>query len=233
MTLFATNVQLAWSRESFWPSRLRAAAGQIARWIYFATGSRRIAEVGGVPTADLIARFQRGQPRAFEALYDRYKDYVYRTAFFMLHHREEAEEATQETFLDLLKALPNYDVNGAARFETWLYRVTLNRCKMRLRRKQLPSAEWDDVEERLERLPSPGAQRPEAVYIDRERATTLWREVNTLPAEHRAAIILRYQHGLAYDEIAQVLGVKVGTIKSRLYNAHRKLKKLLESKPIS
>jgi len=225
-----------------WPTLLRAALRQVARWLFFATGSSRGAadsgrgaEVGGVPTEDLIVRFQRGQPRTFEALYDRYKDYVYRTAFFMLRHQQEAEEATQDTFLDVLKALPNYDIHGPARFETWLYRVTINRCKMRTRRKQLPleewdNAEWNSVEERLERLPSPNAERPESVFLDRERAGALWQAVDNLPDEHRAAVLLRYQQDLSYDEIAQVLGVKVGTVKSRLYNAHRKLKELLEKR---
>lgn len=200
-----------------------------ARWIFAVAGDSRAAEVGGVPTEELIARFQRGQPRAFEALYDRYKDYVYRVAFFIVKNREEAEDATQETFLDLLKALPNYDVAGPARFETWLYRVTVNRTKMRLRRKQLPSEAWDDVEARLERLPSSTSVRPEAVFLDRERAGSIWQAVNQLSEEHRVVVLLRYKQGLAYNEIADVLGLRPGTVKSRLYNAHRKLQKLLKS----
>ncbi len=199
----------------------------VARWLFALTSDSRAAEVGGVSTADLIARFQRGQPRAFEALYDRYKDYVYRVAFFVSRNREEAEDAVQETFLDVLKALPNYDVNGPARFETWLYRVTLNRARMRLRRKQPASAEWDDVEEQLEHLPSPSSERPEAVFLDGERASSLWRAVDQLPEEHRLVVMLRYQQDLAYNEIADVLGVREGTVKSRLYNAHRKLQQLL------
>ncbi len=226
MTAFALNTN-AYAPGERLTQALHAAVASVARWVFYVTGNSRAAEIGGVPTSDLITRFQHGQPRMFEALYDRYKDYVYRTAFFVLRHTQEAEEATQETFLDLLKALPAYDVNGPARFETWLYRVTVNRCKMRLRRKQLPSEEWDDVEEQLERLPAPHSERPEAVFLDRERAAALWQAVDALPDEHRAAVVLRYQQDLSYDEIAQVLGVKVGTVKSRLYNAHQKLKELL------
>lgn len=205
-----------------------SAIGQtVARLVFFVTGDSRAAQVGGVPTAELIARFQRGQLRAFEALYDRYKDYVYRVAFFVSRNREEAEDAVQETFLDVLKALPNYDVNGPARFETWLYRVTLNRARMRMRRKQPASAEWEDVEEQLERLPSPSSERPETVFLDGERASSLWRAVDQLPEEHRIVVMLRYQQDLAYNEIADVLGVREGTVKSRLFNAHRKLQQLL------
>jgi len=189
----------------------------------FVTGDAE-AHRQGIPTAELIRRFQHGQPRAFELLYDRYKDYVYRVAFFITRNVCEAEDAVQETFMDVHKALPNYDVAGPARFETWLYRVAVNRCKMRLRRKPVPSAEWDEIEEQLERLPLPSEEEPESAALRKERALALWQSVDALPQEHRDVIILRYQQDLSYDEIAQVLGVSLGTVKSRLFNAHRKLK---------
>lgn len=218
-----------WTQHRPWAG---GAWGRIARWlaraVYFVTGDSQAAEVGGVPTRDLIQRFQRGQPRAFEALYDRYKDYVYRVAFYTLRHRQEAEDAVQETFLDVLRALPGYNVDGPARFETWLYRVTVNRSRMRMRRKQPASTEWNDVSERLERLPTLQSERPEVAFIDRERASALWHAVEQLPETHRLAIVLRYQQGLAYDEIAEVLGISLGTVKSRLYNAHKKLAQILD-----
>ena len=204
-----------------------SAVRQAAQWLFAVTGSSRAAEIGGVPTEDLIARFQKGQPRAFEAIYDRYKDYVYRVAFFVLRNQQEAEDAVQETFLDLLKALPNYDIHGTARFETWLYRVTVNRSRMRTRRKVLPSEEWDDVEERLERMPIQDKEQPEIVLLERDRASQLWRAVDSLPETHRIVVLLRYQQNLSYAEIADVLGINVGTVKSRLYNAHTKLKNLI------
>ncbi len=192
----------------------------------------------GVPIEDLIRRFQRGQPRAFEALYDRYKDTVYRTAFFITRDGAEAdfitrdgaeaEEAVQETFLDVLRALPHYRVEGPAKFETWLYRVTVNRCRMRLRRKPLPTADWEEIEERLERIPSSHPNHdPEGAVVQRERTATLWRAVDQLPEGQRIVVMLRYQQGLAYDEIAQVLGINEGTVKSRLFNAHARLKEQL------
>jgi RNA polymerase sigma-70 factor (ECF subfamily) len=204
----------------------RACASRIIRC---AEQVREKAKELGVSTEDLIRRFQRGQPRAFEALYDRFKDYVYRTALFITRNGDEAEDAVQETFLDVLRALPNYRVEGPARFETWLYRVTVNRCKSRLRRKRLPSAEWDDIEERLERIPEKAPQHePEPETLRRERAVALWESVDTLPEGHRAVTLLRYQQEMSYSEIAQTLGISEGTVKSRLYHAHRKLKTALE-----
>jgi RNA polymerase sigma-70 factor (ECF subfamily) len=210
---------------------LRAACSAcISCAVSFASLAGKSVKSLGVSTEDLIRRFQQGQPRAFEALYDRFKDYVYRTAFFVTRNSGEAEEAVQETFLDVLRALPNYRVEGPARFETWLYRVTVNRCRSRMRRKTLPSADWDDIEERLERIPEPHPTHdPEEIALHRERAVELWQSVDALPEAQRIVVLLRYQQGFSYGEIAQTLSISEGTVKSRLYHAHRKLKEQLQS----
>ena len=182
-----------------------------------------------VSTEDLIRRFQQGQPGAFDALFDRYKDYVYRVAFFITRNSGDAEEVVQEVFIDVLRALPRYDAAGPARFETWLYRVTVNRCRSRFRRKRLPSADWDGVGEQIEKIANghPNHQ-PERSTIGREEKAALWRAVDALPEAHRKVVVLRYQAGLSYEEIAQVMEINIGTVKSRLYNAHKKLGTLLE-----
>jgi RNA polymerase sigma-70 factor (ECF subfamily) len=181
-----------------------------------------------VSTKDLIERHQQGQPGAFDALFDRYKDYVYRVAFFIARNSGDAEEVVQETFIDVLRALPRYDTSGPARFETWLYRVTVNRCRSRFRRKRLPSADWDERTEQIERIVNghPDHQ-PESATISREQKAALWKAVDVLPETHREVVVLRYQAELSYEEIAQALEINIGTVKSRLYNAHKKLKALL------
>jgi RNA polymerase sigma-70 factor (ECF subfamily) len=177
-----------------------------------------------------LARLVRHNRLSPALLTNRFKDYVYRTAFFVTRNSGDAEEAVQETFLDVLRALPNYRVEGPARFETWLYRVTVNRCRSRMRRKTFPSADWDDFEERLERIPASHPNHdPEGVTLRRERAVALWQAVDGLPETHRVVVLLRYQQALSYDEIAQALGISKGTVKSRLYNAHRKLKEQLQA----
>ncbi|MEA3336532.1 MAG: sigma-70 family RNA polymerase sigma factor [Chloroflexota bacterium] len=192
----------------------------------------------GVPTDDLIRRHQAGQPAAFGALFERYKDYVYRVSFMTLRNSNDAEEATQETFMDVLRGLNRYDVEGAARFETWLYRVTVNRCKTRLRRKKLPSADWEEIEERLERLPADHDAmsgqtsgtidgNPEGHALRRDEKQRLWRAVDQLGEIHREVILLRYGQQYSYDEIADALDINIGTVKSRLFNAHKKLREIV------
>jgi RNA polymerase sigma-70 factor (ECF subfamily) len=181
-----------------------------------------------VSTEDLIARHQKGQPGAFDALFDRYKDYVYRVAFFIARNSGDAEEVVQDTFIDVLRALPRYDIAGPARFETWLYRLTVNRCRSRFRRKRLPSADWDERIEQIERIANGHLDhQPEPATISREQKATLWQAVDGLPEAHREVVVLRYQAGLSYEEIAQTLEINIGTVKSRLYNAHKKLAVLL------
>lgn len=185
-----------------------------------------------VPTDELIRRYQAGQTDLFEALFERYKDYVYRVAFSLTRHVEEAEEVVQETFLDVLKALPRYDTAGRARFETWLYRVTTNRCKMRWRRKQLPSADWDEVGEQIAELPDTRSDHnPEDAAQQNETRRRVWQAVGQLNEIYREAIVLRYGHGLSYNEVAERLEISIGTVKSRLNAAHRKLQQIIDDDP--
>jgi RNA polymerase sigma-70 factor (ECF subfamily) len=180
-----------------------------------------------VATEDLIARYQRGQTAAFSGLFTRYKDYVYRIALLLLRNSSDAEEAVQETFLDVLRALPRYRVEGPARFETWLYRVAVNRCRMHQRRARPPSADWDELAERLES--SQPHHDPQAAAQQGEARRALWGAVDSLSDPHRIVILLRYLHDLPYKEIAQVLQISEGTVKSRLYTAHRQLQARLAS----
>jgi RNA polymerase sigma-70 factor (ECF subfamily) len=178
-----------------------------------------------VPTDDLIARYQRGQTDAFAALFGRYKNYVYRIALLVTRSSSDAEEVVQETFLDVLRALPRYRIDGPARFETWLYRVTVNRGRMHLRQRRPPSADWDALGEQLAN-PNSNAD-PEAMALRGERKVLLWKAVDALPDHHRLVVILRYLHNLPYKEIAEVLDIREGTVKSRLYTAHQRLRERL------
>jgi RNA polymerase sigma-70 factor (ECF subfamily) len=181
-----------------------------------------------VPTDELIRRYQAGQTDLFDALFDRYQDYVYRVAFSLTQHAQESEEVVQETFLDVLRALPRYRTKGPARFETWLYRVTANRCKMRWRRKRLPTVDWEEIGEALAAIPDPLPDHdPERVAQQGETRRAVWSAVGQLDRIYREVIVLRYGHDLSYKEIAQSLDIRIGTVKSRLNTAHRKLVEII------
>jgi RNA polymerase sigma-70 factor (ECF subfamily) len=181
-----------------------------------------------VPTDELIRRYQAGQTDLFDALFSRYKDYVYRVAYSITQHAEESEEVVQEAFLDVLKALPRYDTGGPASFETWLYRVTANRCKMRWRRKRLPTVEWDETGDQLAQVPDerPG-HNPEEASQRAETRRRIWRAVGCLGDLYREVVLLRYGQGFSYEEISDALSLSLGTVKSRLNAAHRQLQELI------
>ena len=187
---------------------------------------------GGVSTDDLIRRYQAGQTDLLNVLFERYKDYVYRVAYSMTRHVQEAEEVVQETFLDLLKALPRYQVDGSARFETWLYRVTANRCKMRWRRKRLPTIDWDlwsdEAADPLEQVPDERDEHdPVEATEQAETRRRIWRAVGRLSDAAREVVLLRYGQGFSYQEIADALELNLGTVKSRLNAAHQQLQTLI------
>jgi RNA polymerase sigma-70 factor (ECF subfamily) len=176
----------------------------------------------------LIRRYQAGQTDLFDALFDRYKDYVYRVAYSLTQHAQESEEVVQETFLDVLKALPRYQAGGPARFETWLYRVTANRCKMRWRRKRLPTVEWDEMGEQLAQVADDRADHdPEQATQRAETRRRIWRAVGCLSDAYREVVVLRYGQEFSYQEIADALSLSLGTVKSRLNAAHRQLQDLI------
>lgn len=189
-------------------------------------------------TPELIRRYQTGQESLFDVLFERYKDYVYRVAYGYVQNAADAQDITQETFLDVLKALPHYDPEGPARFETWLYRVTANRCKMHIRHRRPTVVEWDQAGD----LDSPGVNDeklsedlpgPEETAQQADARRVLWQAVGRLQTIYREIILLRYGYDMAYDEIACALNVNIGTVKSRLNTAHRLLQDLLSEGNVS
>ena len=173
---------------------------------------------------DLIRRCQVGDEQAFAALFHKYKNLVYKTAYLMLGDADEAEDVLQEVFVQVYKSLDAYDPEKGA-FTTWLYRITVNNCLNWRRKQRLPFLSLDEAPPSLaSRLPSPeGRMEEEAV----------WQAVRGLSDKLRAVVVLRYYWELSYAEIAQILDIPLGTVKSRLNLALRTLRKELEAEEAS
>ena len=173
------------------------------------------------PTTDepeLIARAQQGDMQAFEALYHRHKMALYRTALAISGDRFLAEEILQEVFLRAYRHLPQMrtDVSPAP----WLYRVMVNLTydiTARRRRKQTmlqKLADW---------LPTP-IKSPEKQVETQELQTMVLKAINRLEIKQRTTLVLFYLQDLSLEEIAEIMNVPVGTVKSRLYYARKKLR---------
>jgi len=165
---------------------------------------------------DLIRRAQAGDREAFAALFEQHKNLVYKTAYLILGDAHEAEDALQEVFLLVHKSLNGFDARKGA-FTTWLYRITLNFCLNHRRKRYHPSLE--------EVSPTPSTHFPGAQLAEED---SLWQATRSLSAKQQAVVILRYFWDLPYAEIASILEVPLGTVKSRLDLALKTLRKILE-----
>ena len=166
----------------------------------------------------IITRARSGDREAFAVLFEQYKNLVYKTAYLMLGEATEAEDALQEIFVQVYKSLSGFDP-GKAAFTTWLYRVTFNYCLNHRRKKRPFTLPLEDVSPAL-RSEFPGSQ-----LADEE---ILQQAIGKLTDRQRAVVILRYFWDLPYAEIAQILDVPLGTVKSRIDLALKTLRKVLE-----
>jgi RNA polymerase sigma factor (sigma-70 family) len=168
---------------------------------------------------DIIQRSQQGDTEAFAALYDRYKNLVYKTAYLMNHDSQEAEDSLQEVFMLVYKALPNFDPAKGA-FTTWLYRITMNHCLNQRRKYRPPQQSLDD--DALDIAAEPSTTNTNPLETEAVRQA-----IAALSDKLRAVVILRYYGDLPYAEIAEALNIPLGTVKSRLDLALRTLNQRL------
>ncbi|MDP2344231.1 MAG: sigma-70 family RNA polymerase sigma factor [Deltaproteobacteria bacterium] len=177
----------------------------------------------------LAARAAAGDAGAFDALVTLFGGRVFSVALRLLRDRGEAEDLTQEVFVALYHHLP--DFRGESRLSTWIYRITknraLNRLKFLKRRQHGNHADVDDpAVSRFVRDPDTGAgeeRDPERKLAGHALSAVLEHHLRELPEEQRALVILRDLEDLSYEEIAEVTGLPLGTVKSRLHRARAEL----------
>ena len=182
------------------------------------------AEQASIDTDDLIRRCQRGDQLAISALIRRYQNYVYRLCYLVMRNEQDAEDMTQETFIRASRALPRYEIRQGISFEAWLYRIAVNCCRSRMRRKWYQVLPWPDPAPQLCVEPE---QQPDRMMMRGEQRDEILEAIDSLGEKHRLVVILRYYAGLSNEEISQALNVPSGTVRSRLHTARQRLKILL------
>lgn len=172
--------------------------------------------------AELIERARAGDAAAGEALARSYLAPLWRFANRYLHNPEDAADAVQETWLRAFRALPTF--RRGAPFAPWLWRIAANVCTdiYRRRRRTVP----------LDEVPEPAAgdavEEPTVARLDQEEiGGRLARAIERLPDQYRRVIELHYAAGLPVEEIARVLGVPSGTVKTHLHRARERLRRML------
>ena len=171
--------------------------------------------------AELIRKAQRGDTEAYAALVALHERFVYNLALRSLGNPDEAADAAQDTFIRAWTGLPGF--RAESQFRTWLYRIAINLCinrSPRLRR-DLDALTQDEFPD----IPTP--ETVSAKVEQRELHELVHREVERLPEQYRLLVSLRYQHDLTYDEIASLLDLPLGTVKTGLYRAKERLRQSL------
>ena len=175
--------------------------------------------------ADYVRRLQRGETEAFEMLVRRHEKTIFNLVYRMLGDYDEAAEVSQEVFLSAYRAIGQF--RGDANFSTWLYRIALNHTSTRrktLIRRQQRNVAIEDTEPVRDLQPGP-AETMEKKEI-RERVQ---RALNSLEPADATVILLRDLQDIPYEEVARLLEIPVGTVKSRLHRARQALKSQLAS----
>ena len=171
---------------------------------------------------DIIKEIKKGDKAAFEALVQEYHAKVFSLCMGLVSNREDALDLTQEVFIKIYRSASSF--KGDSKLSTWIYRVVQNTCVDFLRRERrytavpLPDVLTDT---------SPSPYEITAAAEDREKVRSA---LLSLPADYKSALLLREYEGLSYSEIADVLGISEGTVKSRISRARAALAKKLTEK---
>ena len=186
-------------------------------------------QTGDPLEAELIERAKQGDAQAFQHLYDKHKRRVYSLCLRMTSNTAEAEDLTQEAFLQLFRKIGTF--RGESAFSTWLHRLSVNVVLMHLRKKSLPQVSLEETtqpgEEDTPRKDFGAEDLALAGSLDRLQ---LQRAVNDLPPGYRTIFVLHDVEGYEHNEIAQMVGCSIGNSKSQLHKARMKLRDLLRLK---
>jgi RNA polymerase sigma-70 factor (ECF subfamily) len=167
---------------------------------------------------EAIAACRRGEREAFDRLVVRYQRTVYRLCYRYVNDHDDANDLAQEVFLKAWRAIGRF--RGESTFSTWLYRIAVNTC---LNFRSVRRPETRELDEALPD-PAPGTQS----HLERDAEARLVREaVARLPQRQRATLILKIYHELTHEEVAEILGSRVGTVKANLFHALANLRRLM------
>jgi len=177
----------------------------------------------------LVELAKAGDGDAFSELVVRHESKVYGLCLKMLGNPEDAEDCLQEVFIKAFEALPNF--REEARFSTWLYRIAYNACLMRIRKRKLDTVPLDKPvqvgEDAIQRDVADWTTDPSADVMNEELNEVLLKHINELQPDNRIVFVLRDIQGLSTDDTANVLGLSVPAVKSRLHRARLFLRERL------
>jgi len=177
----------------------------------------------------LVERARAGERAAFDELVSKYQRRLMRLLARLLNDQTEAEDVVQDTFIKAYKALPHF--RGDAAFYTWLYRIGINTAKNALLNRKRHAT--GPIEPTVARAEPPDEDRlrdintPESELASKQIAETVNAAMDALPIDLRTAIALREIEGMSYEEISEIMGCPIGTVRSRIFRAREAIAKKL------
>jgi len=177
---------------------------------------------------ELIARCLAGDQGAYGTLYERHAPSLYRLAYSVLLVEQDAEDVLQEAMVYAFRNLHRYDPARGA-FRTWLYTITISRCRNARRRKWLPTVALSSLLNIGIEPPAPVDDLPETRAAWQDVRESLAQALHTLSPRLREAVALRYGHGLTYREMAEIIGCPQKTAESRIRLAHEQLRQAMSA----
>jgi RNA polymerase sigma-70 factor (ECF subfamily) len=175
--------------------------------------------------ANLIRRYLAGQDRAFDKLFKRYERPLFSFILRFVRDREGAEDLFQQTWMKVIKALPQYEERGS--FSSWLFGIANNCCVDHARKKARSKVDDLTSSEGMDRLPNPHPN-PEDTVIKKEQKVWLEQAVEQLPQEQKQVVLMRLFGQLPFKEIARVVNCPLNTVLGRMHYALKNLRKMAE-----
>ena len=178
------------------------------------------------PEKSLVTRSRDGDVDAFNRIVDMYQRPIYNLALRMLGDASAAEDATQDAFISAFRNIKRFKDGN---LKSWLFTIAANRCRDMLRTRSARPSESLDAEATALEPPS-RAESPEDYAVRREMGRSIQQALAALPHDQRLVVVLVDVQGLAYEEAAEITGINVGTVKSRLSRGRGRLRDLLKEK---
>ena len=200
--------------------------------------NNRIEKSSGSSRADieLIRAVQAGDLAAFDELVLKHKNRLFNLVYWFLGDYQDANDCAQETFIKVFKSIKNFRFESA--FSTWLYRIAVNTCKNKLKssayrwKKKTVSLETSNGSKNSNPFSEivNGSPTPVMALEKKERMIRIQKAINSLPEEQNQVVVLRDIQGLSYQDISDITGLNLGTVKSRLARGRLELKNKLKGR---
>ena len=175
--------------------------------------------------AALVDHLKKGDAKALDELYRRHREAAYGIAYRLVGNREDALEVVQEAFIHVMRGIQTF--RGQSSFRTWLYRIVTHAALDYRRWRALRVADSLDSDTSTEPVAQASDRSPQEAAADRDLGAAIDKALSNISEKNRAALILFAIEGMPYKEVADVLGISIGTVMSRIFNARQRLRELL------